>query len=255
MADREFIRERRNGWEFFHAPEITARGIVHGFFTRDCPTWTNDSESRSFLDAFSLDDAITLRQEHGDTIHAAGRGVRPNEGDGILLFEPGIAGIIKTADCMCITVVDPAFPLTAIVHAGWRGTLKRIILKALSMMAERGAAIHRITALLGPSIRGCCYIVGPEVRESFLKEGFPESIFHVNDGSIYLDLKDANTWLLTGAGVETILDTGLCTFCSEDPLFASYRKGARNERQINFVAIEPCHPAFAGLTGGCHQSL
>ena len=255
MANERYTRERKNGWEYFHAPEITARGIIHGFFTRDCPSWTNDAESRSFLDAFSLDRAITLRQEHGDTVHAAGPGARPDEGDGILLCEPGVAGIIKTADCMCITVVDPAIPLTAIVHAGWRGTQKRIIAKALSMMAERGAAIPRITALLGPSIRGCCYTVGPEVRESFLNEGFPESIFHVNDGSIYLDLKDANTWLLTAFGVATILDTGLCTFCSEDPLFASYRKGARNERQINFVAIEPCHPAFAGLTGGCHQSL
>lgn len=236
----EFARERKNGWEYYHAPELTARGVVHGFFTRDCPSLLSDNESRSFLDVFSLDRLVTLHQEHGDMIHTVGPADRPDTGDGILMFKPGIAGVIKTADCMSIVLADPAFPLTAIVHAGWRGTLKRITSKAVDMMAERGAARGRITALLGPSIRGCCYTVGAEVREAFLKEDFPEGIFHDRDGLTYLDLKDANTWLLTGSGVTTILDTGLCTFCSEDPLFASYRKGARNERQINFVGIKQC---------------
>lgn len=233
-----FARERKNGWEYYHAPELTARGVIHGFFTRNCPSLLDDRENRSFLDAFSLDRLVTLRQEHGDTIHAVGPGDRPDKGDGILMFKPGIAGIIKTADCMSIVLIDPAFPLAAIVHAGWRGTLKRITSKAIEMMAERGAARGRITALLGPSIRGCCYTVGAEVRQAFREEGFPENIFSDRDGSIYLDLRGANAWLLTGSGVTTILDTGLCTFCSEDPVFASYRKGARNERQINFVGIK-----------------
>ena len=234
----KFAREIRSGWEYYHAPGLTARGIIHGFFTRDCPSLFDEQESRTFLDAFSLDRLVTLYQEHGDTIHAVGRGDTPDKGDGILVCKPGIAGIIKTADCMSIVLIDPAFPMTAIVHAGWRGTLKRITSKAIDMMAERGAVRGRITALLGPSIRGCCYTVGAEVRQAFLTEGFPENIFRDRDGSIYLDLKDANTWLLTGSGVEAILDTGLCTFCSEDPVFASYRKGALNERQINFVGIK-----------------
>ena len=135
-------------------------------------------------------------------------------------------------------LVDPAFPMVAIVHAGWRGTLSRITSKAIDMMSERGAAKQRIMALFGPSIRGCCYTVGADVKEAFLNGGFPEDIFHDKNGSVYLDLKDANARLLTDANIETIFDTGLCTFCSDDDLFASYRKGARNERQINFVAIK-----------------
>lgn len=234
----EFCREKKNGWEYYHVPELTFRGIVHGFFTRDCPSLSNDDENRVFLDVFSLDRFVTLQQEHGNTIHAVGPADKPEMGDGILLYKPGIAGIIKTADCMSIVLIDTAFPMGAIVHAGWRGTLKRITSGAVDAMSERGAAPGRIIALLGPAIRGCCYTVGSEVKEAFLEEGFPENIFHDKDGSIYLDLKDANTWLLANAGVPTILDTGLCTFCSEDPPFASYRKGARNERQINFVAIK-----------------
>lgn len=238
MTHEEFARERINGWEYYHVPGLTKRGIVHGFFTRHSPELTNDAEERYFLDAFSLDRAVVLHQEHGNTVQAVGPNDRPDTGDGILLCKPGIAGIIRTADCLSIMLTDPAFPITAIVHAGWRGTLKRITSKAVDMMAERGAAKQRIIVLMGPSIRGCCYSVGAEVKEAYLNEGFPENIFRDKDGSVYLDLKDANAWLLAQAGVETILDTGLCTFCSEDPVFASYRKGARNERQINFVAIK-----------------
>lgn len=236
-APGAFARATLNGWEYYHVPELTARGIVHGFFTRRCPSFADDNESRAFLDSFALGRMVLLRQEHGNMIHIAGPDDIPDKGDGILLFKPGIAGIIKTADCMSITLVDPAFPIAAIVHAGWRGTLERITSKAIDMMAERGGARQRIVALMGPSIRGCCYTVGAEVKEAFVNDGFPERIFHDKDGSIHLDLKDANTWLLTEADITTILDTGLCTFCSEDPVFASYRKGDRNERQINFVGL------------------
>lgn len=237
-AAGKFAREEKNGWEYYHVPELTARGIIHGFFTQNGPSLADDDECRSFLDAFSLDRLVMLHQEHGNTIHAVGFDDSPDNGDGILLYKPGIAAVIKTADCPSIILIDPAFPIVAIVHAGWRGTLQRIASKAVDMMAERGAAKQRITALIGPSIRGCCYTVGTEVKEAFLDEGFPENIFHNGKGSIYLDLKDANSWLLTDADIKTIFDTRLCTFCSEDPAFASYRRGARNERQINFVGIK-----------------
>ncbi len=232
-----FVREERNCLEYYHSPEFTAKGIIHGFFTRNSPSFTNADDSRAFLEAFSLDRAIVLQQEHGNRVHAVGPKDAPDKGDGILVYKPGLAGVIRTADCLSIIFVDPAFPMAAIVHAGWRGTLKRITTIAIEAMAERGGAKQRITALMGPSIRGCCYTVGTDVKGAFLDEGFPENIFRSRNGLIYLDLKDANTWLLNDAGIETILDTGLCTFCSEDPAFASYRKGARNERQINFVAI------------------
>lgn len=237
-AAMKFVREEKNGWEYYHVPEFTALGIIHGFFTRNSPSFMDDSETRSFLDAFSLHRVVMLQQEHGNTVHAVGVNDSPEKGDGILLYKPGIAGVIKTADCLSIVLIDPAFPMAAIVHAGWRGTHKRITSQAIDMMAERGAAKQRIIALMGPSIRGCCYAVGTEVKEAFLKDGFPENIFKSRNGLIYLDLKEANTRLLTDANIGTIIDTGLCTFCSDDPLFSSYRKGARNERQANFVAIK-----------------
>lgn len=235
----EFICEKKNEWEYFHIPQLTKAGIIHGFFTRNSPSFTPvHSDMQDFLDGFELEDAISLVQEHGDIIHVVKNGERPHAGDGILLCEQGIAGIIKTADCLCVIAVDPAFPMVAIVHAGWRGTLQRITSKAIDMMAEHGATRQRIIALMSPSIRGCCYTVGAEVKAAFHAEGFPEDIFRCSDETTYLDLAAANSSLLASSGVETIHDSALCTYCSRQTDFASYRKGARNERQANFVAIK-----------------
>ncbi|MHB8109600.1 MAG: polyphenol oxidase family protein [Syntrophorhabdaceae bacterium] len=234
----EFICEKKNGWEYYHVPQITQAGIIHGFFTRNSPSFTPANPNiHDFLDVFLLDDAVSLVQEHGNDIHVVKRGDRPDKGDGILLYKRGIAGVIKTADCLCVICIDPAFPMVSIVHAGWRGTLQKITSKAIGMMVERGAARERVMALMSPSIRGCCYAVGPDVKEAFLREGFRENIFRSSEEKIYLDLALANAALLSDAGIETIYDTGFCTYCSSDPDFASYRKGARNERQANFVAI------------------
>ena len=234
----EFVLEKKSGWEYYHLPELTAAGIIHGFFTRRSPSSVFDKEEgRAFLDAFSLEDAVALQQEHGQEIHVVDNGDRPDRGDGILLARRGIAGVIKTADCLCVVLTDPAFPMAVIVHAGWRGTLKKITAKALDMMIERGAARQRMIALLGPSIRGCCYEVGPEVCDAFMHEGFPEDVFSRRDDRLFLDLAKANGEFLKDESIRAVHDVGICTYCSGG-VFASYRRGARNERQVNFVAIK-----------------
>lgn len=234
----EFVLEKKNGWEYYHLPALTAAGIIHGFFTRRSPqSMLQAEEGRAFADAFSLYEAVVLDQEHGREIHVIGSGARPRRGDGILLFKRGIAGVIKTADCLCVVLVDPAFPMAVIVHAGWRGTLKKITAKALNMMVERGAARQRMIALFGPSIRSCCYEVGAEVRDAFMHEGFPEDVFSCREDRLFLDLAKANGGLLKDKGISAIHDVGICTCCSGG-VFASYRRGARNERQVNFVALK-----------------
>jgi len=235
---KEFVLESRNDWEYYHVPELTDAGILHGFFTRRSPVSPlKGRQAEAFLDAFSLRDAISLNQEHGTDIHAIGNGDRPLKGDGILLYKRGIAGVINTADCLCVILVDPGFPMVSIVHAGWRGTLRKITSRAVGMMTERGAATQRMVALMGPSIRGCCYEGGSEVGDAFLEAGFPGDVFTSVNGSLHLDLAAANTHLVLDAGIGSIFDTELCTYCSGDD-FVSYRRGARNARQMNFVAIK-----------------
>jgi YfiH family protein len=127
--------------------------------------------------------------------------------------------------------------MAAIVHAGWRGTAQKITQKAVVKMLTLGARRDKMIALLGPSIRSCCYEIGEEVRHVFQEKGFSERVFIRKNKSFNLDLKEANMELLAAENIDRIYDTGLCTFCGND-IFASYRRGGRSVRQINFVSLK-----------------
>ena len=232
-----FELRRVNNWSYYYLPELEEKGILHGFFTQESPPHTfAGSDRTAFLETFSLQDLIIMDQEHGDEVHVVKNGARPEKGDGIILLERNIAAIIKTADCLPVIIVEPDYPMAAIVHAGWRGTAQKITQKAVAKMVMLGARREKIFALLGPSIRSCCYEVGEEVCQIFQKEGFSESVFKRKNNSYNLDLGEANRELLATENIDRVYDTGPCTFCRND-MFASYRRGERSIRQINFVSL------------------
>ena len=227
-----------NGWSYYFLPELEKKGIVHGFFTKASPSPTlTGKDKTAFLEAFSLQDLVVMDQEHGDEVHLVRNGERPDRGDGVILLEQNVAAIIKTADCLPVIIIEPDYPMAAIVHAGWRGTARKITQKAIKAMIRLGARREKIVALLGPSIRACCYEVEEEVCDVFREEGFSERVFVKQDNSFNLDLKQANIELLATEDIDHIYDTGLCTFCRSD-MFASYRRGERLVRQINFVSLK-----------------
>ncbi|OPX98962.1 MAG: Laccase domain protein YfiH [Syntrophorhabdus sp. PtaU1.Bin002] len=236
--DAVFELANSGDWSFFHMPELEGAGIGHGFCTGASPSeLLNVNTKRRFLDTFRLNDIVTMQQVHGNTVHTIRNGEKPGSGDGLVLAEKGIAGIIRTADCLPVILADISRPLVSIVHAGWRGTALRIIEKAVDAMEHLGAAKENMIALFGPSIGPCCYEVKEDVRIIFREEGFPEHIFRERNGSVFLDLREANVWALNARGVYRIYDTGLCT-CCEKTHFYSFRRGDKGRRQINFVSIK-----------------
>ena len=227
-----------NDWSYYCLPKLEKKGIAHGFFTKKSPSSAFTGDDRAtFLESFSLGELIVMDQEHGDEVHVIQNGERPARGDGIILLERNVAAIIKTADCLPVIIAEADYPMAAIVHAGWRGTAQKITQKAVKKMLALGARREKIVALLGPSIRACCYEVGEEVRDVFRKECFSEEVFMRKDNSFNLDLRQANRELLAAENIDRIYDIELCTFCSND-IFASYRRGERSARQINFVSLK-----------------
>jgi polyphenol oxidase len=229
---------RNNGdWSYFCLPDLYGAGIVHGFCTKTSPWKLLDKRVRNdFLGAFLLSDIVIMNQEHGDVVHTITNGMRPERGDGVILAQRNVAGIIKTADCLPIILCDVSVPAVSIIHSGWRGTARKILLQAIAGMERVGAKRANITALVGPSIGPCCYEVKVDVASAFLGAGFPPSILQSRKDSLFLDIKEANLWLLETACVTRVYDLALCTQCGES-LFHSYRRGDVGMRQINFVSI------------------
>lgn len=196
---------------------------------------------------------VTLRQIHSDLIHCVT--TPPMEqlaGDGLITCDPEIVLGIQTADCLPIILVDTKKRAVGVFHAGWRGTMKRIVEKGVGEMRRCFGSMPRdIKAAIGPSIRGCCYEVGEEVRRAFeaqfeyasalfreakdsdhIRERYP-MLFLTSRAPghsdlpkrIFLDLAEANRRQLLAAGVSArnIESSPLCTACRTDLLF-SYRK-------------------------------
>ncbi len=112
---------------------------------------------------------VTLRQVHSDLIHFVDSLAETQRvGDGLITATPGLLLGIQTADCLPVILVDPRKRAVGVFHAGWRGTVKRIVEKGAGEMSRHFGSLPRdLTAAIGPGIHGCYYEVGEEVREKF----------------------------------------------------------------------------------------
>ena len=123
-------------------------------------------------EAKSLPALVTLKQIHSSIIQVvskadAGEEAR-HEADGMMTNERGILLGIQTADCIPVLIADRKQRAVAAFHAGWRGTLKRIVEHGVGRMRlEFGSRPEDLIAAIGPGIAQCCYAVGEEVRSEF----------------------------------------------------------------------------------------
>src|SRR5205823_1224340 len=170
---------------------------------------------------------------------------------GLITATPGLLLAIQTADCLPVILVDPKRHVIGVFHAGWRGTVKRIVEKGVGEMYRHfGTRPRDLKAAIGPGVHGCCYEVGEEVRIKFESQfEYGASLFReVKDSDpvrekypllfltarapghselpkkIFLDLVEANRQQLLAAGVpkKSIDSSPLCTNCNTNVLF-SYR--------------------------------
>lgn len=212
---------------------------------------------------------VTLRQSHSDIVHRVDSppANEPPRGDALFTREPGVLLAVQTADCIPILLADTKQRAIAAIHAGWRGTLRRIAAKTLGrMQMEFGTRPEDVIAALGPGIGRCCYEVGPEVVREFhaqfpnAREWFDGPFDALASGEndpnwlpwltmmppghppppprVQLDLIAANRAILADAGVapERISSAGYCTACRTD-LFFSYRREGPTGRLIAAIGI------------------
>jgi hypothetical protein len=189
------------------------------------------------------------------------------QGDALLTSQPALLLAVQTADCVPILLADTARRAVAAVHAGWRGTLRRVVAKTVGRMRlEFGTRPADIVAAMGPAIGRCCYEVGPEVAQAFLAqfrtaaEWFDGPFDRLAVGEeapflpwlsmvppghqapperVRLDLRGANRWQLIDSGVRprNIAVSTLCTACRADLFFSYRREGPQTGRHIAVIGI------------------
>lgn len=123
--------------------------------------------------------------------------------DGLITDKPGIALLVKYADCTPIVLYDSKQKVVAAIHSGWRGTVQRISQKAIArMLNEFGCKRENMYAYLGPSIDRENYEVGREVYEAFETFAERDTFFVPRGNKYHLSMSDANKALLLEAGIQ-----------------------------------------------------
>ena len=219
----------------------------------------------------SLWPLITLRQIHSDIIRHIesapdSTNKEPLAGDGMITATPGLLLAIQTADCLPVIFVDTRQHAVGVFHAGWRGTIKRIVEKGVGEMVRCfGSRPRDLKAAIGPGIQGCCYEVGEEVRTRFesqfsyaaglfrevkesdpVREKYPLLFLTARAPGhselptrIFLDLVEANRQQLIAVGVpmKNIETSTLCTNCHPELLFSYRAERGTTGRMLGVVGI------------------
>lgn len=207
---------------------------------------------------------VALQQFHSDVVCEFSSA--PHEsflGDASISNTPNLLFGVQTADCVPILLVDPPHRAVAAVHAGWRGTLQRIVEKTVGRMEMQfGTRPPSLFAAVGPAIGGCCYEVGTEVAAAFLSQFAPAPAWfdELRTGdepnalqwlnqfppghqpppkNVRLDLRKANRTQLIAAGVAAgnIFVSDLCTACRPDLLFSYRKNGTASGRMMAAIGI------------------
>ncbi|MEM6751996.1 MAG: laccase domain-containing protein, partial [Cyanobacteria bacterium P01_C01_bin.38] len=148
----------------------------HGFFTQQFWSHTLEEMTKILHEEASY---YRLKQVHGNKVltpreieNKLSQGGDEVEqigektfakADGLISEQPLQALWTASADCTPILIGDIKTRQVAAVHAGWRGTAKKIVPQAISRMQSQGSKLQNLKIAMGPSIEGKVYQVSEDV--------------------------------------------------------------------------------------------
>lgn len=173
---------------------------------------------------------------------------------------------VSTADCIPVLLYDEVHQAVAAIHAGWRGTLERIVHKTIMEMKNAfGTNPHELKAVIGPGISLEHFEVGDEVYEAFEQAAFdmasiaeqrPNAAFTcatqeererlASEGNVvqpmkwHINLPLCNEQILRHVGVkeENIFQSGICTFAHSDEYFSARKLGTESGRIYTGIMLK-----------------
>lgn len=186
---------------------------------------------------------VDASQAQADQVARVGveqRGTRIQDVDALMTNSPNVPLLLRFADCVPLLFCDPVHRAIAVAHAGWRGTVLQIATKTVQAMEEAFDTRPRdLIACIAPSIGPCCYRIGDaviaRVRESF--EQSDALLIRQVDGSVHLDLWQANAQQLRALGVAQIESAEICTAHHTDDFYSWRAEKANTGRFGAIISI------------------
>ena len=203
---------------------------------------------------------ITVVDEALLRLSAEERGQRLEGVDALMTDVAGVCIGVSTADCIPVLLYDKVHKAICAIHAGWRGTVQRIVEKAVAMMtAVYGSRPCDLTAQIGPGISLDSFEVGDEVYDAFAQAGFDMASIsrkyprHDSGSKLitshsslltskwHIDLPECNRLQLLSLGIPAghITVSPVCTFKQSDTYFSARRLGINSGRIFTGTLLAP----------------
>ena len=161
--------------------------------------------------------------------------------DAVMTDMSGVCVGVSTADCIPILLYDAEKHAVCAIHAGWRGTVARIVEKAVkAMTATYGTNPSNLVAQIGPGISLDSFEVGDEVYDAFAQAGFNMQSISERREKWHINLPLCNKLQLMAMGVkpEQICMSDICTYKSHDTFFSARRLGINSGRIFTAILMK-----------------
>ena len=267
LSNENIIHVKKDGYEYLQFKKLLEYPeLWHAFVIKPLNFRGNKAERtiaedyEKFCDYEGLDYKYVVRalQEHTDIVKNITEKKNLNGPEILMEYLNDVDGLITdkkdfilattSADCIALLIYDPVKKVIANVHSGWKGTFKKISLKAIEKMKEDyNSNPEDIIVCICPSIRACHFEVKTDVesecRKIFAYTNRLDEIikfkgYENEEEKFYIDTVLITKLLLEDAGVkpENIIDSDVCTLCNKEVLHT--RRGDGEKFGLNAAFIK-----------------
>jgi YfiH family protein len=180
-------------------------------------------------------------QKHTNRIHILGEHLEPEVSDAVLTDRKRILIGVEVADCIPVLLYDSKKKIVGAVHAGWKGTAKRILKRAIETMKDVfGSSAKDVRIAVGPGIRSCCYCVGDDIKKKIIQNKNDEDCCRKRGGKHFVDLSTVNVNQAISSGIDkkNIWQSEECTFCSPERFYSYRYSGGTTGRQGGYIMLK-----------------
>jgi YfiH family protein len=158
----------------------------------------------------------------------------PPVADGLVTVLPGVALLVRVADCVPVLLADAGRGIVGAAHAGRAGLVAGVVPRTVETM--RGLGAEDLVAWVGPHVCGGCYEV-PAAMRADVAATVPQAYAETTWGTPSLDIGAGVRAQLEAAGTE-VVDASRCTV--EDETLHSYRREGRESGRLGgLVWVRP----------------
>tara|TARA_B100000902_G_C27292533_1_gene907991 strand:+ start:632 stop:1393 length:762 start_codon:yes stop_codon:yes gene_type:complete len=162
--------------------------------------------------------------------------------DALITNQKKIPIAVLTADCAPLMIYDIKKKVISVVHAGWKGAYKGIIINVINYLFNKGCKKKDIIAVIGPCISVKSYEVKKDFLKKFLKKNKRNLVFFkFIKKRIFFDLTKYIKYQLLKLGIKKIEIINKDTYKLKNTYFSARRSLVKKNndygRNISLIMI------------------